>query len=195
MLLFFLCSFIDLNYTYSHNSRQSQEIVCLNHVWPQHHKILQVYTFNLAQLIFDKYQIQNQWNYEKCKAEIYYIMYHVMWTFFPSETAVGLRIIHPNRFKMHMEPETLLLGCRITQCILAIVLEFTCAPIYIIVTGKGGGGVFILSVWHNKQCATWTRKTIRSYPCKYILQTCNMRKQSASLHLMEAQRETRSCST
>ena len=42
-------------------------------------------------------------------AQIYYVIYYGMWTFL-SKNVFGLLIIHPNRFDMHFEPETLLLG-------------------------------------------------------------------------------------
>ena len=55
-----------------------------------------------------------------------------MWTF-SSQIAFGLQIIHPNQFKIHLETEILLFEClyHINQQILAIKLEFTCAPIYL----------------------------------------------------------------
>ena len=47
---------------------------------------------------------------EKYRAQIFYVLHYVMWTFW-SKNAFGLQIIHQNRFKMHLEPETLVFEC------------------------------------------------------------------------------------
>ena len=71
-----------------------------------------------------------------------------MLTFLAKKIAFGLQIIHSNRFKSTWN---------LNYCyqILAIALEFTCAPIYII--GAGLKIILISSVWHENLCVTWTQ--------------------------------------
>ena len=90
-------------------------------------QILHVYILNLARWILDICQIQNQWNIygpnlsrnRLCKANIF-IKNHS-----------GLQIVHPNRFKMDLESESLLLGYWNWSQISSIALKFTCARIYV----------------------------------------------------------------
>ena len=117
-----------------------------------------------------------------------------LFIFFLSKIAFSLQIIHPNRFKMHLEPKHCYFDVCINQQIFAIALEFTYAPIYIWPM-KGWKIVLISYVWHNNQCERWTRKNIRNNLSTYNLRTCDIGKQHGCLHLVKVQSETQPWST
>ena len=124
-------------------------------------------------------------NYKRHWVQIYLVIYDVMW-FFLSEIAIGLQSIHPNRFKMHFEPQTLLSGysnsstdiaynTRIRQCchihdtpvLLGISLRESQRPenwtIFPIITGRILAGMTATLVWngnlHNATAHSWMWST------------------------------------
>ena len=154
--------------------------------------IVHLYASNLAQWIFDICQIQHHCKYEKHRARICYVTYCVMCTFL-SKSAVGPQIMHSNRFKMHLERETMLFegliqstdtsnSARIhlrshmgNQCKVKKLYWFR---LFGITIGA--------QHWHEK---------IRNNPSKYTLWTCDIASQSSCLHLVKIPPETRSRST
>ena len=128
----------------------------------------------------------------KHRARICYVTYCVMCTFL-SKFGVGPQIMHSNRFKMHLERETMLfegliqstdtsnssrIHLRSHICNQCKVEKLYWFRLYGITTGAQHG--------HEK---------IRNNPSKYTIWTCDIASQSLCLHLVKIQPETRSRST
>ena len=128
------------------------------------------------------------------RAQICYVTNCVIWTFWLKKNPLLVFKLYTKiDLKCSWNPKLWYLNVCINQWMLAIALEFTCAPRY--VTDEGLKKCVDSICLTEQPMRNMDTKNIRNNASKYSWRTSNIGKQSRCLHIAKVQPKTRSWST